>query len=74
MVMMALSAALEGMVLAKWVVENASIVQNFQSVVERLKYCADRQAHPVSQAIRSFLVPCFGAGYVCCKRGGVRAR
>jgi hypothetical protein len=48
MVMMALSAALDGMVLARLVVENASIVQNFQSVVERWKYCADREAHPVS--------------------------
>jgi len=40
MVMMALSAGLDGMVWARSVVENTSIVQNFQSVVERLKYCA----------------------------------
>jgi hypothetical protein len=34
MVMMALSAALDSMGLAGLVVENASIVQNFQSLVE----------------------------------------
>jgi hypothetical protein len=54
---MAFSAGLDGMVLARRVVGNDSIVQNFQSVVERLKYCADPQAHPVSQAVRSFLMP-----------------
>ena len=48
MVMMALSAVLDGMVLAIWVVVNASIVQNFQSALERLKNCAAVQAHPVS--------------------------
>jgi hypothetical protein len=43
--MMALSTGLDGMVLAEWVVGNASIVQNFQSAVDRLKYCAGVQAH-----------------------------
>ena len=45
---MALSAGLGGMVLARWMVENASLVQNFQSAVERLKYCAGLQAHRMS--------------------------
>jgi hypothetical protein len=48
MVMMALSAVLDGMVVARSVVENTSIVQNFQTVVERLKYCAGEQAHRMS--------------------------
>jgi hypothetical protein len=46
--MMALSAVLDGMILARSVVENTSIVQNFQSVVEGLNYCAGGQAHRMS--------------------------
>jgi len=37
--------------LGEWVVENDSIVQNFQYVVERLKYCDDFRAHRMSQAV-----------------------
>ena len=48
MVMMALSAGLDSMVLASWVVENTSIVQNFQYVDRRLKYCAGEQAQEMS--------------------------
>ena len=59
MVMMALSAVLDGMVLARWVVENISIVQNIQSVVEKLKYCAEEQAHGMSLTIGSNLKVCW---------------
>lgn len=48
MVMMALSAGLDGIVLAIWVVVNVSIVQNFQSALKRLENFAVVQAHPVS--------------------------
>ena len=46
--MIALSSGLDGIGLARWVVGNAGIVQNFQSAVERLKYCAGLQAHLMS--------------------------
>ncbi len=48
MVMIALSAALDGMVLAGRMVENDSVVKNFQFAVERLKYGAGRHAHWMS--------------------------
>jgi hypothetical protein len=48
MVMMALSAGLDGMVLAGWMVKRTSIVQNFKFVVERLKYFAGEQAQVMS--------------------------
>ncbi len=43
--MMALSAGLDDMVWTKLVEENDSIVQNFQSAVDWLKYCVDPEAH-----------------------------
>ncbi len=48
MVMMALSAGLDGMVWAKWVVRNTSVGENFQFAIERLKHCAGRHAHRMS--------------------------
>jgi hypothetical protein len=74
MVMMALSAGLGGMVLARWMVENVSIVQNFQSAVKRLKYCAGVQAHQTSFAFASkalqhgaCVLPGFGYNLLCIK-------
>ena len=59
MIMTALSARLDGMVLASWMVENISIVQNIQSVVEKLKYCAEEQAYGMSQTLGSNLKVCW---------------
>ena len=44
---------LDGMVLARLVVENDSIVQNFQSVAEKLNYCVGGMGHLLSHAVRS---------------------
>lgn len=46
--MNAVSAALDGMVLSRKVIESASIVGIFQFVVEKLKYSAGPEAHQVS--------------------------
>lgn len=48
MVMMAFSVVLDGMVFAGWMEGIDSIVQNFQSVADRLKYSAVRMAHWIS--------------------------
>ena len=51
MVMVALSDGLDGMVLAGWMVGNESIVQTFQSAVERFDDCAGGQAHRMSPEV-----------------------